>query len=395
MSGGNIHMTCQGDIFSRPGRSAITWAPRDIINRAGWCAELTAAKKDVRIKGENNVHVMAGDDDKGCLLLECRAQGKPDKGQWQGALGTDVESKGILIKAQESAVDVWSKNIFVGTHKDDNGVLELNAGGAGSLILSAKEIGNEALSKFGVLVSGSRSRGSGVQLNMETGRSRLISRLDIVGDVGIWQGSRGAGQLTLDGAVHSARDGLFAGSVRTNALSAGSIAHGGGIHVGTGGEGPDAPNSNGPPTDAAANSFKAAVYAAFEGVTLDNASLGPGNKEVQDAIGFSFRTSQQYKAEADDFIVFESRWQQLYRVQGALKQWDEPVVNSPDDQETRPHPGHDAWKDNGYYKYSQSPKNVDLQKGVAKSRDQQSEEEQALTEGALLSDYVINIQEEG
>ncbi|HSN70700.1 MAG TPA: hypothetical protein VLT59_04290, partial [Steroidobacteraceae bacterium] len=149
-------------------------------------------------------------------------------------------------------------------------------------------------------------------------------------------------------------------------------------------------------TEAGANSFKSRVYAAFEGVTLDNASLGPGNDEVQKAIGFSFRTSEQYKAEADDFIIFESRWQQLYRVNGALKQWDEPVVTAPDEStETRPHPGHDAWKDSGYYKYSQSPKNVDLQKGVAKSRDQQSEEEQALTEGSLLSDYVINIQEEG
>jgi len=394
MSAGNIHFTCQGDVFTRPGRSAITWAPRDIINRAGWCAELTAAKKDVRIKGENNVHVLAGDDTKGCLLLECRAQGKPDRGQWTGAIGTDIESRGIIVKAPESAVDVWSKNIFIGTSKDEDGVLELSAG-KGSLILAADEIGNEALSKFGVLVSATRSRGSGIQFNMESGLSRLISKFDVVGDLGLWNGSRGAGNLTMDGTVHSARNGLFAGLVTANAMSAAGISHGGGRHVGEGGSGPQAPNSNGPPTESRAETFKSTVYAAFDGVTLDNSSIGPGNKEMQDAIGFSFRTSDQYKAQANDFIVFESRWQQLYRVNGALKQWEEPVVKAPDGStETRPHPGHDAWKGDGYYKYTQSPKNVELKTGVAKSRDQQSEEEQALTEGSLLSQYVINIQEE-
>ncbi|HSN72133.1 MAG TPA: hypothetical protein VLT59_11515, partial [Steroidobacteraceae bacterium] len=236
MSGGNIHITCQGDVFTRPGRSAITWAPRDIINRAGWCAELTASKKDVRIKGENNVHVLAGDDEKGCLLLECRAEGKPNRDEWTGAIGTDVESKGVIIKARESAVDIWSKNIFAGTTKAERGVVELNAG-TGSLILAADEIGNEALSKFGVLIGAQRSKGDGIQFNMDGSQTRLVSQFDIVGNVGLWQGSKGAGNLTMDGTVHSARDGLFAGLVRAAAVSASGISHGGGIHVGTGGSG--------------------------------------------------------------------------------------------------------------------------------------------------------------
>lgn len=395
MSGGNIHMTCQGDIFNRPGRSAITWAPRDIINRAGWCAELSAAKKDVRIKGENNVHVLAGDGDKGSILIECRSQDVPTRDQWTGKLGTDVESRGIIIKSPDAAINAWSKNVFVGTWKDDEGKVEINAGSAGRVILSGGEIGNEALSKFGVLVSPTRSRGSGTQFNMEVGLSRLISKFDVVGNVGFWQGSAGSGNLTMDGTVHSARNGLFAGTLQSSTLSASSIAHGGGIHVGGGGSGPNAPSSEGAATEGAANGFKSTVYTEFDTITLDDASKGPGNDKVQDSMGFSFRTSSQYKAEPDKFIVFESRWQQLYRVNGSLTQWTEPIVRSPDGRtETRPHPGNDAWKDSGYYKYSQSPKNVDLKKGVGKSRSQQTEEEQALTEGSLLSDYVINIQEE-
>ena len=395
MSGGNINITCQGDVVTRPGRSAVTWAPRDIINKAGWCNEMSASKGDVRVQGSNNVHVLAGDDTSGSLLLECRAKNKPSRDEWNGSLGSDIVSSGIIIKAPESAIDIWSKSVFAGTHKDESGRVEINAGDFGRVVISADEIGNEALSKFGALVSPSRS--SGTQLNMEPGgKSRLISSLDVVGNFGAWEGSYGVGNITMDGTIHAGRNARIAGVIETTSLAAEAILHAGGIHVGESPvDGPDAPESEGSSNEAEAESFRSDVYTEFNTVTIANPSNGAGTKALQDAIGFSFRTSRQYKTDADDFIVFESRWQQLYRVHGSLVKWEDPEVDSPEGTPTRPHPGNDSWKGSGHYKYSSTQPNVTLTTGVAKDRSEQTAEEAALTAGSLLSDYVINIQEEG
>jgi hypothetical protein len=397
MSGGNIYQQCQGDIFNRPGRSFITWAPRDIIARAGWCAELSAAKRDVRIKGENNVHILAGDGDKGCVLIECRAQNKPAVVDWQGKYGEDIESSGIIIKAEESAVDIWSKRVFVGATKDDEGIVELSSG-RGKTVIAGGTVGVEALTQYGILVGPGRSASAcpaSAQFVITPGAAKLLAKLDMVGDLGLWSGCAGSGKLEMDGELKAKGDIGSVGSIYCDGSMAANGMISTSIHNTKGSGRAPGINSQGGATEGAAGAAKALLYQQFESETLNDSKAGAGNQDVWDEIGFSFRLSDEHY-KTTDFKVFESRSQQLYRAYGLTsKKWDEPVVEAPDGTETRPHPGHAAWTGNEGYEYADpgDSKDVTYTTGVAKSRADQTEEGPELKKAALVSEYIVTAQE--
>lgn len=398
MSGGNIEITCQGDVFTRPGRNAITWAPRDIIQRAGWCAELTAAKKDVRIKGENNVHVYAGDGNKGNILLECRSSNDPIKTDWEGNIGEDIESRGIILKCEEAAIDIWSDwRVFVGASKEANGIVEVSSG-LGRTTIAGKDVGVEATAQFGVLVGAARSAtGTPVQFGMDTSSAYMVAtRFDIDANVGVWTGSLGGGLLETERGMSTKASILANGSMACSGSMAANGMISNSIHNGVGGgRGPNITSRGGQVTAEAAKQVSL-LYSEFDNVTLDNSVVGQGNKDVQDSVGFSFRkTLDHYKIE-ENFRIIEARWQQMYRAFGVnSEKWEEPQVDAPDGTPTRPHPGYDAWDQGTYYKYSDpsASKNVDYEKGQAKTREDQSEQAPSLTDAALASEYVINVQQ--
>jgi hypothetical protein len=181
-----------------------------------------------------------------------------------------------------------------------------------------------------------------------------------------------------------------AGIMAANGMSSSSIHNSTGVASGPG------VSPRGGPTDASASNAKRILYAEFDSITLDDNTTGQGNEAVQDAVGFSFRKSLEHYKISDDFRVVEARWQQMYRVFSVNSaEWDEPQVDAPDGTPTRPHPGYDAWDQSDHYAYADpsSSKNVDYQKGQARTRDQQSEEGPTLTDATLKAEYVINVQE--
>jgi len=396
LSGGHITQSCPGDIKNRPGRSFIAWAPRDFIARAGWCADISAAKADVRIKAEKNLHVIAGDGTVGSIMLENRATGKPSKSQWDGKQGDEIETSGIVFKAPTSVIHALTTRFFAGASKDENGIVELNAG-SGKAVIAGGNVGLEATTRLGLLVGGSRSKTScAAQFVMGASKAVLISSLDMVGDLGLWQGCKGSGKLEMEGELKvKGKIGSDAsieceGTMSANGMQSNSEHNGTG-----GGEGPDVEPKGGE-TESTAESAKPPLYDDFETDTLDNSEDGAANASVLEAIGFSFRSSEQLKTDGD-YKVFESRGQQMYRAFGITKQWDEPVVGSPGGKfETRPHPGQESWTDGAMYKYADpsAAKNVDFTKGTAKERKSQTEEGLELQEDSLESQYVVTVQDE-
>ena len=393
LSGGNIYLSCPGDVIARPGRSFITWAPRDFIARAGWCAEVSAAKKDVRIKAENNLHLLAGDGTTGSVLIECRATGKPEKAQWADTYGDDIESKGIILKAEDSAIDAWSNRVFVGATKEAAGTVEISSG-RGKTVIDGDTVGIEALSQFGALVGTARSQtGSPGQFVLTQASAKLLASLDMVGDLGIWQGSKGSGSIKCDsnvttkGSIGAIGSIYCAGSMAANGMSSTNE------HNSTDGGRAPIINSRGGATQAAAAAARQPLYQAFEQDTQDDASAGAANQDVWDEVGFAFRDSEQYKA--DEWKVYESRHQQLYRAFGYGEQWDEPVVKAPlEKKDTRPHPGNETWTNSEAYQYADpsSMPNVDVEKGTPKKREEQTEEAPELKKEAPESAYLITKQ---
>lgn len=391
MSGGNIHMSCPGDIFQRPGRSLLTWAPRDIVMRAGYCAELTAAKKDVRIKGEQNVHLLANGS-KSTVLIECRASGTAQKSGWQGNVGEDIEDRGIIVKGEDTSINLWTKSLFGGIHEDGAGTVEFNAG-TGQATLAGQKVGIEALSLYSIMVGQDRSRTSQPpQFAMNAGSAIYRTAIDLVGDFRTWPGSKGSGSVKVGGQLE------VKSTIQTEGVC---IANGHFISQ-QGGEVSDdadyeftpSPPGEGQRLESEADTVKDQIFGEFDESAFDSSNESPGNQEVWNAVGFSFRTTEQYKLD-NLFQVHESRWQQMYRVFGSKTTWDEPTVDAPDGTETLPHPGKAAWDDEDHYNYidPDDTKNVDLSKGQGKTREDQSETGADSTASKLSDEYVINIQE--
>lgn len=383
MSGGNVHTTCQGDIFNRPGRSFITWAPRDFIGRAGWCAELTAAKKDVRIKAEKNLHLMSGDGKTGSILLECKAVGRSKKSGWAGKVGEDISDSGIIVKAKQTSISLWTENLFGGVHKDGVGKVEFNAG-TGLAVMAGGKVGSEALTEWSAMVGASRSQtAKPAQMTLKAGEAVLRVPLDITEDGLFVSGSiKASGSIGCKGVLGTESvciaNGHFIGTTE---------------HVGTGASYSVQPNPQTRKTqkEQSANAIKAGIFGVFDSDAFDDAETSPGHLSFWDAVGFSFRlTVEHYKID-DTFQVYESRWQQLYRIIGGVTPWDEPIVASPGGQPTRPHPGHKGWTDS-HYNYATDGVNIDLRKGVAKKRTSQTEQGVAPTQGTMESQYPINVQ---
>lgn len=394
MSGGHIRFTCQGDIYAQPGRSFIGLAPRDFIARAGWCAELSAAKKDVRIKAENNMHILAGDGTTGSILIESRSEEKPAKTNWTGTYGEDIESSGVIIKAEESAISLWTKRLFGGVSKEVEGQVEFSSG-AGKTVLDGANVGIEATEKFGVLVGSARSQtASPSQLVLNSSSAQLIAKLDVVGDLGVWQGTKGAGKIECDNRIYTKGEIGAVGSIFCNGAMSANGMNSNSEHNGTSGGRPPQFPSRGGATQTTAGAAKSPLYQQFEQETQDDAEEGAANQTVWDEIGFSFRKSvEQYKI-ADDFKITESRWQQLYRVNGSTTTWDEPIVAAPDGTQTMPYPGYNAWEETDHYSYADpsASKNVDYEKGRAKKREDQTEEALAMTDAKLSAQYIVNAQ---
>jgi len=397
LSGGHITQSCPGDMQVRPGRSFIAWAPRDFIARAGWCVDISAAKADVRIKAEKNLHVVAGDGTVGSIMFENRATGKPSKSQWDGKQGDEIETSGIIFKAKESVIHALTTRFFAGTTKDDGSAhVELNAG-TGKAVISGGDVGLEATKILGLLVGSSRSKtGCAGQFVLRESKATLISALDVVGDIGLWQGcGKGSGKLEMEGELKVKGNIGTDASVNCEGTVSANGMQSNNEHNGTGGgEGPDV-QPKGSEAISDAEGAKSPLYDDFESGTLDNSENGAASQAVLDVIGFSFRSSEQLKTDGD-YKVFESRGQQMYRAFGITKQWIEPEVNSPSGVPTRPHPGHESWTDGAMYKYADpsAAKNVDFTKGTAKGRESQTEEGLELQQDSLESQYVITVQDE-
>ena len=102
MRGGNIVINAAAQIEVRSGKSTVVLAGHDAVIKARQSVDLMATEKDVRIKADGNLHMLAeGRNGGGNVLIESLATGAG--GTWAGG-GEAVHSKGIVFKAQKSAV---------------------------------------------------------------------------------------------------------------------------------------------------------------------------------------------------------------------------------------------------------------------------------------------------
>jgi hypothetical protein len=392
MKGGSIFLECVGDVWAKPGRNFVAWAPHDAILRAGNSADISASKKDVRIKAERNMHVLAGNsEESGGILLESRAKGDsrpPDFSQ----SGERVMGHGITFKAAEGSIHAWAKTeMHLGLSQENGSVLNLDAGKNGSLFQRGKQQLTRVLNGVQILQA---VEGGGEEEVVSINRTGMVvsTPMQIGGTVIIVPTGEGNADLVVAGNLIVHESAIFDGSVATNG---GFAAAQGAPFVGE----LDGPIDTGPSPDTLAAGIDAAVeQASFIVGFFNNRAVllpasSPGNEEFKKLIGFSCRsTVEDLKLDEGSFLIFESSWQQILRTGGGGETWDEPVVKGPNNEETRPHPGQDAW--DRWQAYGEvDNRNFDDAAGKAKARMAMSEEGNQATKKALKSGYVINVQE--
>lgn len=337
MTGGNIHISCPGDVLMRPGRSFIALAPFDAILRAGNSADISASKHDVRIKAERNLQLLGGNDSAGGnvggILLECRAKGKPTIEDWNED-GERTNMRGIILKAPDSAVYGFGQFIHFGLTRP--GVLSLDANGG--VLFTRGNIQEHNFSQAVLFQAG-----GGTVFGFSGSLATLSTPLEVSGRLLVVQGS-GNGDIIATGSVEIHKSLLVGQGVVTNG---GFAALNGAPFVGK----LDKPIEIKPKAEELTKNLNAHATTIRKAINqtdtnLSNNEDSPANPGLQQVIGFSMRdTVKDMKLDSATFLLPMARWQQ-YLDSGADQggeTWNESTVSSPLGTPGLPWPGYQGW----------------------------------------------------
>jgi len=100
MAEGRITFNAAANIEIRSGSSVVVLGGDDVVVKAYNSCDVSATKKDVRIKAEGNLQIVSM---KKGVLVQSKAETDADPSAW-GKSGEDLQSGGVVIKADKSSV---------------------------------------------------------------------------------------------------------------------------------------------------------------------------------------------------------------------------------------------------------------------------------------------------
>ena len=338
MCAGSITISAPGDVWFKPGKNAQIWAGRDIIMRANSGVDISTTEESVRIKAEQNVMILAGNDTskkQGGVLIESRATAPTYNFDEPGDA---VIFGGVVLRAKESEVVGLGKNIYMRTTGGYSGTgaqagcITLDASlGDGNIVTKSRNLYQYADQNGGIYQYfrplGSAGAGRGSANVFKKQQTMLGSKLFVSGPVAA--DGRGSGYSFIG-----------RGNIVTN--TGHILTQKGGI------VGPCTGDCSGKVNEAAEtiknftrvelpkvlSQLDDEVWAAL----WYNANR-PGNADTIKKLEFSFRRDEDYRID-NDFVIFEDRWQQYARIGGQTTGlWEEKPVKTGGGVETWPFPG--------------------------------------------------------
>lgn len=332
MSGGCLILSAPGDVWMKSGRHTQAWSGGDCIIRAKEGVDISTTDRNIRIKSEQNVMILAGNDSserEGGVLIESRANNPIYEFE---QCGDDVIFGGIVLRAPKSEVVSIGHRIYMRTGGGGSSIppgnITIDAGkGEAELVTKSNNI-YHYMGEGGSMFHFFRSSPDEdtVKANMFSKSFTLL-----------------AGPLGVDRDIISNGAGLFKksllvsqGHILTEAAAKGAIF-----------VGPCDGDCQGQINEAI-DKIKQLVDEELPqiGEQIDEGMLEqlwyadkrPGNSRLMDIMEFTFRTDEQYKI--PDFLLYEDRWQQMARLMGDIpERWTEKPVKSKACDETWPFPG--------------------------------------------------------
>lgn len=129
MTGGQIRLEAGGDVMMVSGSRVVAMGKETIV-RALDSVDISSARKDVRVKAENNLQLLGGNSGGGSVLIESKSQGTGQS--YKNKVGEDVQAGGITLLSRGGSFNVMTQNIYL-----RSGVQEGNAEGTGVFVLDA------------------------------------------------------------------------------------------------------------------------------------------------------------------------------------------------------------------------------------------------------------------
>jgi len=354
MGGGNIFLSGPGDVWVKPGRNVVMWAPDDLIARAGSSVDITAANADVRVKAERNLHMLSGNGGVvGGTFIENRsvygfggtfkfrdAQGNP-------LVGEDVDTYGMVIKAPNAPVMVYGRDVYTkaisytqGGGQDVGGHIEQEA--SRGVVVSGEQYIRYSEQGFTDVIGqkvGDGSTLSGSIVNRFDKENTVLSSTHlcmIQSRYVCLTSTEAASGLFVSGSIGVVYGVVpYPSNTLAGMISAWSTEYNQWL-TGDPGDPDTLPGM--------LNFYYTDIYE--QGIK--------GNATFISVAGFTCRDQDQYGL-GDDFQISETRWQQVYRQKDIGLVWYEPTVEIPGVavdaavRYTRPHPGQRMWLQSQQY----------------------------------------------
>lgn len=348
LGGGQIRLEAGGDVMLMSGARVVTLA-KEAITRTKGSIDISSSEKDVRIKAEANMQLLAGNGGSGGMLLESKGVGITQ--DYTNKIGENVKAAGIVLLSKGGSIDTMANSIYLRTGLTETSA---NAGGGSFIIDCAKGLDSfycyaKTQSFFNNTFFGIWN--SPTLENTDTSKVAYFSpSLSIIEGPCIV--TKELVSLGIIGAKKSilSLDGIYA--VGTMACRDGIKGLGDSSQDGFPGQVAsfiEEYERIPPPYEQMGGGMMSIAYTS--NAWAKNRS---GNTNLlENEIGFSFRddsdkTGEAYSYQADKFFMLEPRWQQLTRmglVAGSGEQWQENSVLYQGLQ-LYPWPGKVNWVDN-------------------------------------------------
>ena len=298
MADGRITFNAASNIEIRSGSSVVVLGGDDVVVKAYNSADISATKKDIRIKAENNLQAVSM---RGGVLVQSKAPSTETEWKKQGE---DAKGGGVVIKAETDVV-IGAQSVRAnGTSQASVTSFSKDGKPQGDVVLSGRQV-----FATGQQVMATSGDSTGVILSKES-ITALAPSVQALGGRSAIQAS---GNKLMLGIPIDSPENLYAQTIK--------------------------------------------YCKSISGKYLDKADwLKPITPKVFSEINFTYRTTQQYGTSVDsgisggEFRVYEPSWSVMAEAgRPTLKgctttRWDE----GKDDNDERPWPGKEAFDGKGY-----------------------------------------------
>jgi hypothetical protein len=346
MGGGQIRLEASGDLMLLSGSRVVTLSKEAII-RAKDSVDISSSDKDVRLKAENNMQLLAGNGGTGGMLLQSKGEGFIQ--DYEQRIGEDVISSGITLLSKGGSVNMLTKTAYFRT-----GIDEGNPESTGDFVLDVAN-GRSSFVSYALGHMHFNTQGMGLW-HSPSGQDINITESNFFGpdfakihgpailerDVCVTRG----GSLGVDGGVY-AMGSIIA--VQQLACAGGFSGFGDSSANGI----PEAISNFITEFDEFATTVTEFGTPLFNGYFTEYVwqRKAPGDTTLlANELDFSYRDlsnqGQAYGYDANKFYMLETRWQQLGRM-GMVESgeaWTEKIVNY-QGSELYPWPGKINWAD--------------------------------------------------